>query len=351
MCRAPGRFKGLVRRARGLALLRASGYAVLRALLRSLQALEGAPVAPSATSEGVFTDACLICGLAFTSRAAWACHASKKHGYRLVTSQMAGANERLCLGCGKCFAKPARLRRHLLNSVQCRKSWGSFQPSSASLPAMHALALPVCVPGVLSGATAATDPASFHRGLLEALTALDRVDCDTAWCLVKDFVEPLSVLRTTVGMWAAGAGATPDVVEAAADIQLMLDPQLCCDEFRASRTLGESAAVFAGLEWHPPCPFPFVLSGEIAVFRLEEPPLQGYVYPFTQSLPLGVATRFMRWFEVCCDVLGAFAQTSAVHPVCLCASCAALEALEPARAWLLRAGFVQTAEGLRSPAS
>ncbi|CAE7277725.1 unnamed protein product [Symbiodinium sp. CCMP2592] len=332
MCRAPGRFKGLVRRAKGLALLRASGFAVLRALLRSLQALEGAPIAPAATSDGVFTDACLICGLAFTSRAAWACHASKKHGYRLVTSQMAGTSDRLCLGCGKCFAKPARLRRHLLNSVQCRKSWGSFQPSSASLPVMHAMALPVSVPGVLSGApAAAVDPASFHRGLLGALRALDRVDCDTAWCIVKDFVEPLSVLRATVGMWAAEAGATPEVAEAAADIQLMLDPQLCCDEFRTSRALGESAAVFAGLEWHPPCPFPFVLSGEVAVFRLEEPPLNGYVYPFTQSLPLGAASRFIRWFEVCCDVLGAFAQTSAVHPVSLCASTVALDALEPER--------------------
>ncbi|CAE7817440.1 unnamed protein product [Symbiodinium sp. CCMP2592] len=351
MRQAPGRFKGLVRRARGLAILRTSGYAALRALLRGLHALEGASIAPSANCGEVFTEACLVCGMAFTSRSAWACHASKKHGYRLVTSQMAGTHDRLCLGCGKCFAKPARLRRHLLSSVPCRKAWGSFRPDSASLPAMHALALPLRVPGVMSGGHAEIDPATYHKGLLETLQALDCADCDTAWGVIKDFIEPLSVLRATVDLWASPPGAAPGVAEVAEDVKLMLDPQLCCDDFRASRANGGSVDVFEALDWRPTCQLPFVLTGEVAAFSIDDPPLQGYAYPFTCSLPLAAASGFMRWLETSCDILGTFAQTSAAHPVRLRASAAALAALEPAGAWLLRAGFVQTASGLRSPGS
>ncbi|CAE7235796.1 unnamed protein product [Symbiodinium sp. CCMP2592] len=264
---------------------------------------------------------------------------------------MAGTHDRLCLGCGKCFAKPARLRRHLLSSAPCRKAWGSFRPDSASLPAMHALALPLRVPGVMSGGHAVIDPATYHKGLLETLQALDCADCDTAWGVIKDFIEPLSVLRATVDLWASTPGAAPGVAEVAEDVKLMLDPQLCCDDFRVSRANGGSVDVFEALDWRPACQLPFVLTGEVAAFSIDDPPLQGYAYPFTCSLPLAAASEFMRWLETSCDILGTFAQTSAAHPVRLRASAVALAALEPAGAWLLRAGFVQTASGLRSPGS
>ncbi|CAE7656985.1 TKL-1 [Symbiodinium sp. CCMP2592] len=205
--------------------------------------------------------------------------------------------------------------------------------------------------GLVRRARGLVDPATYHKGLLEALLTLDRVDCDTVWSTIKDFVEPLSVLRATVDLWASTPCVVPDVAEVAEDVKLMLDPQPCCEEFRASRVSGESADTFAGLDWRPSCQLPFVLTGDVAVFRLEDPPLKGYVYPFTCSLPLAAASGFMRWFEASCDVLGAFAQTSAAHPVSLHASAAALAELEPASAWLLRAGFVQTASGLRSPGS
>ena len=62
-----------------------------------------------------------------------------------------------------------------------------------------------------------------------------------------------------------------------------------------------------------------------------------------------VAVGHMHWFEASCDLLGLAVQHAASTRVCLHASTTCGEALRPATAWLVRAGFVSTDPGLVGP--
>ena len=90
----PSLYRGLVQRARGLELCRIACFAAIQAVHRIFSlsmAREGAWPKASLFG-GEYTDACIPCKRGFVSRAAWACHASKKHGYRLASSVMAGSD-------------------------------------------------------------------------------------------------------------------------------------------------------------------------------------------------------------------------------------------------------------------
>ena len=126
ICDRPSLFKGLIRRAKGLELCRLTCYAAMQAVHVLKQASQGADL-PDIEAGASCVEACLICRRGFSSRAAWACHASKKHGYRIAASLLSGGQDQpLCEGCGKLFASSGRLRRHLLHSVSCRTRWGTF---------------------------------------------------------------------------------------------------------------------------------------------------------------------------------------------------------------------------------
>ncbi|CAE7817460.1 unnamed protein product [Symbiodinium sp. CCMP2592] len=342
ICHRPSAFKGLIKRARGLELCRIQCYAALQALHRVLKIASCGADLEEVTAGSACTEACLICKRGFSSRAAWACHASKKHGYRITASILTGTRGcTLCAGCGKNFANSARLRRHLLHSGDCRSQWGSFRSIEANPPCPNPAEPPVQVEGVLDAVDSAWDPASYNKGLYDSLCVLVNPTALQVWALVVDFVEPLDILRETLRRWQDSHAHTVGVAEAAEDAILMLDPSLCCDTYSPTKPHVSASECCADL----PGPFdlhvPFVLSGASATFRLPPPPCPAFCYPFIGGAPLAAARRQSSYVEHVCDILGTAVQQAAASRVCILAPQRALAAVEPAATWLTLSGLLQ----------
>ena len=192
-------------------------------------------------------------------------------------------------------------------------------------------------------------PARVHQGLLDELLSMGAPDATQVWEVVREYVEPVALLRSTVLEWRDRCDTTDALEEVAEDVCLLLGPLLCCDTFKCSQTAARQTEAFPTLEWTPLSVAPFVLTGTPAVFRVDDPPLRELCYPFQQSCQLAAANRQIQWFEASCDVLGASFQASAVQPVRLLASPSAIQALQTAFHWLVLAGFQKSVEGLCSP--
>ena len=150
MCRSPGRFRGWVKRAAALEVLRLTAHAAFQAC-RSFLAPYCASHAGARARDGptCFVEACLPCRKAFVDRVSWACHASKVHGYRTRATELTkGLPQAWCSGCGKMFANVARIKRHVFVTPSCQLAWGSFLPAEgASLAPLHPSAPPAQLPG------------------------------------------------------------------------------------------------------------------------------------------------------------------------------------------------------------
>ena len=203
--------QALIKRAKGLEVARTACVAALQAVRRTLDHLVGATSPPVETTLR-YQEACLRCKIAFPSRTAWACHASRVHAYRASSTLLAGGCEKpLCRACGKMYANIGRLKRHLSASSTCRRGWGAFRPASALLEEMHPEAPPDFVQGSWSPRAGALDPAKVHPGLLCELQGLESPLPELVWDVVVEYVEPLSVLRDTLAAWgqSPGTGQTP----------------------------------------------------------------------------------------------------------------------------------------------
>ena len=122
----PKCFKAMVKRALSLDALRQRCLAALCRLHKQLTALHGVDLTEAeglALSDAV--EACPVCRLAFESRVAWAAHASRLHGYRIPATAIAAG--RTCRACGKTYATPGRLHRHLQATPACCAGWGRFR--------------------------------------------------------------------------------------------------------------------------------------------------------------------------------------------------------------------------------
>ncbi|CAE7858636.1 unnamed protein product, partial [Symbiodinium necroappetens] len=274
-----------------LEVVRTSCYAALQALLRSLEQIGGAREA-AVRAEGErpdrYTEACLICRIAFPTRAAWSVHAAKKHGYRAPTTLLSKEVEKpLCLGCGRLYANAARLRRHLLHSAKCREGWGSFCPDVSECGALHPQMPPLRVAGTV------------HAGV---------------WQTLLDFAEPLDVLKQSLQDWATHPDAVPAAAELAEDARLLLDPELWCEDFRKGKGRAQGFQACVDLRQPVACRFDFVLTGVKAEFRVDDPPLPEFVYPFRHSVPLTAARRHLAWLEHACDTFGAFLSATQSSP-------------------------------------
>ena len=352
MCNRPGLFRGLVKRARALEVVRTPCFAAFQALLRTLEQVGGAR-APDVRADGErpgrYTEACLICRIAFPTRAAWSVHAAKKHGYRAPATLLSKeANKPLCLGCGRLYANTARLRRHLLHSAHCREGWGNFRPEGPVSGNAHPQMPPLRVAGSIIGGDR-PGPAQIHQGLVDALLALVSPDGDAIWQTLLDFAEPLEVLKCSLQAWAAHPDAVPVAAELADDARLLLDPELWCEDFRKGKGRVQSFQACVDLQRPTECRLDFVLTGVTAVFRIDDPPLPEFVFPFRHSIPLTAARRHLAWLEHACDTFGALLSATQLSPVVLTASPRALACLEPVSGWAEGSGLVRRAGGLSSP--
>ncbi|CAE7176445.1 unnamed protein product, partial [Symbiodinium necroappetens] len=347
MCEAPGRFRGWIKRAAALEALRLRAFAALQSCRRCLIPF-CSNERPEPEHSVRFAEACLPCRKAFVDRVSWACHASRLHGYRTRATEVTrGIDQSWCSGCGKLFANSSRMKRHVFVTPACQVNWGTFH-LAGSLPKhpLHPSAPPVQLPGL----GAATRPArdvpqdTCHPALLDALLGLDESDDTQVWAVIQDFIAPIEHLRSTVEVWRAHPSAQPFAEEAASNMLLLLDPEVCCDTFQQPKTQPTHLDFLAPLPPLSGLALPLASSGAAASFVIEAPPLPCFVYPFDCSVPLAVADRHVAWLEASVEVLAAATQTSVTSPVRIGASETALRCLEPATTWLKAGGLVSTAE-------
>ncbi|CAE7947248.1 ESS2, partial [Symbiodinium sp. KB8] len=247
MCNRPGLFRGLVKRARALEVVRISCFASLQALLRTLEQTGGARAA-AVRADGErpdrYTEVCI---------------------------------------------------------------------------AVHPQMPPLRVAGTVNGGDG-HGATRTHPGLVDALLALDDPDSDAVWQTLLDFAEPLDVLKQSLQVWATHPDAVPTAAELAEDIRLMLDPELWCDDFRKGKGRAQSFLACVDLQRPTDCSLDFVLSGAACHFRIDDPPLPEFVFPFRHSIPLTAARRHLAWLEHACDTFGAFLSATQLSPVSLMAS-------------------------------
>ena len=349
----PSLFKALIKRARGLELARTACFASLQAVKRTLDQVGG--VCPSTADQRGFRclEACLQCRIAFPDRTSWACHATRVHGYQAPASLLVADSSRpVCRACGRLYASIGRLKRHLHASAKCRISWGSFCPSVLPEDDPHERAPPVAVEGVLIAHMLADDPARVHLGLLGQLRRSTTCAQDDVWPLILEHVEPIQVLRDTLEAWRLSPGtAQPStaVSDTVADLQLLLDPELWCEDFRMPRNPPMPTDTCPSLEGYEPARLSFVLTGAVHVVHIAEPPTRAFVHPFRASVPLAAARRQAAWLEASCDAICSALHRVRSSPVLIRAPGLALECLAPIPMWLQKGGFKVEHGLLRSP--
>ena len=351
----PGLFRAYVKRARGLEMAKVTGVAALQALRRAIAAYADGDVLPAGPTGMRYEEGCLQCKIAFPNRTAWACHASKIHGYRAAATLLASEVEKpACMTCGKVFANKGRLQRHLMGSSECRIAWGSFHPAVpvAQCTPLHSQAPPARLEGTLMRREMPFDPAKVHLGLLSELQAATVDGAEGLWETVCSYIAPLETLRHTVAVWGShpGHGQSLDVITGLSeDLQLLLDVELWCEDFRAPKQPRVPLDCCPPLAPLSGVHFGFHLVGALQVYAIDAPPTRDFCYPFQASVPLSSARRTIAWLEAACDTVGLAVQATQFAPVLLRASPHALAMLEPATSWLRQGGFILVSDGLRTP--
>ena len=348
VCQHYGRFKGAVKRARGIDVCRHTVIAALTCLNRTLLQVCGSASTPEPSQAvGALTEVCIPCKRAFRSRLSWSGHAARKHGYR--SHAFLCAHGTTCLGCGRCYSTSGRLRRHLETCPGCVTSWGAFVPEGGDSPptTCHPQAPPMEIAGTRDAMAIHGIRTDVSLGLLRDLDSYDPADEQGVWDLVASYVEPIEVLRATVRAWASSSLAS-DLLRITADnILLLLDVELLADHIQPTHQ--SSAFPQEAVPcWKDPGRAPFVLSGKARTFPLEPPPTPFLHHSDPASMRLRDAVAFSTWLESGCDVIARALTTSSAYPVQV--RCPKLDtALGPATGWLRAAGFTVDHRGLRSP--
>ena len=344
----PGRYKGLIKRARALDIYRHGVIAALNGLHRALVIKCGLQEGPRPMhSQTGPVEVCIPCRRGFFSRRSWSGHAARKHNYR--SHAFSCAVDKTCRSCGKCFASVGRLKRHLISRAACIRDWGRFTPaedSVASEPA-HALAPPFFAAGHRTEGPSTGIRLDISASLLEVLQALDPRDEEAAWAAVEATIEPVAILRDTVSEWRASNQGCPIVESTAENLLLLLDVDLLADSLQPvgpSRAFPEETAP----TWALPGRAAFVLSGEVSVFDLQAPPPHLLDPLVPTSIRLRDAKAYTEWLEAACFVVAKCLHASCIQRVEL--RCQGLQAaLGPGARWLTAAGFLLSSSGMASP--
>ena len=189
------------------------------------------------------------------------------------------------------------------------------------------------------------------RLLLEALRDLQIVTDESVWHAVTEFIEPLEVFRNTVKRWGAERAATapgPDVPD---NVNLLLDPQLLCDSFRAPKAASTEDPADGAPAWSRIGPLPLSPAGLCQCFSIPEPPGEDFRYPFCDSTTTRNSQNSAAWVESACEVLGQAVVVSQTGPVSVDFSPAASAVFGPVEAWFLQGGWHLEGGRLRSPAA
>ena len=342
---SPNRFKGLILRAQGLEACRQQVLGSLDGLYRAIRNM--APSLPdNAPPAHPCMEACIPCKRLFPTRVAWAGHAARVHGYRCKAHLL--AQSRLCLSCGKAFSSVARLRRHLIASAGCVRSWGSFRPAPGCLlpeTPGHDQMPPYVVPGVFLDTDCATGdvPDSVSTGLLASLQALSECDDTAVWETVADFVEPLQTLRATVQHWRDLAPDCDWIQQSAANVLLLLDPELIGDPDPAQTSKACRHAFSQDLppEWKKIPSFCIPTSDVGPCFELAPPPPVVLDPRSATSVRLKTGRAYSAWLEQACAVLAKGLAVAQAEQCSFKVLCPNFElCLGPASEWLKAAGFI-----------
>ena len=342
----PGAFKGLVKRAVALDKLRIRAVAALDDLHRHILAATGARPNCGPTPCGSYTEMCLPCKRAFSSRVAWSGHATRLHGYRSKAFLTASGN--ICRSCGRCFGSVGRLRRHLTCVPACVAAWGRFTPDDeAAPPHVHVQAPPFSVLGTVSAHVDLPAPSEVSAMLLQQLRLLsDCAELDV-WQCIEDCIEPLTVLRHTVQAWRDEPPASPWKAEISENMLLLLDPAVSAEIFPDDKKETRGTP-YGPPDWPLPTGIGHVCSGAPWTCTLLPPPPKSLDLIRETSLSLRQGAAFAQWTEDACRTLSEAVSRASAGPVSL--ECLGIwNALPVARGWFESLGFKCEPSGLRSP--
>ena len=336
MTHTPGKFKGWIKRSLALELVVdgvASAHAELYKLCRSRAS---DPEASHRDGEwGSATEVCIPCRKSFPSRLAWAGHAARVHGYRTPATQTARGT--VCQGCGKAFANPHRLRRHVAYSEQCRLLWGRFVPYDTAAQA-HPQLPPQLVPGIIDVDAAPCGALSAAEALLGQLLGLATPTVSDALEAVSHCVQPISTLRATVADWRDRLFEGTAARDVADRVLLLMQPGILSDSAPAhGGEVGLDDGDFPASA--PLSPFSLADSGDHIVLQIPKPPCSEPVWPWTCYGTLRAARAHGAWACEALAVCSQAVQASAHARVALLAEPAAHSALQQALVWLVQGGF------------
>ena len=343
----PKAFKAMIRRGVELDVQRQRGLASLCTLHKHLAALQGC-VLRQAEPCGLadLTEACPLCKVAFVSRTAWACHASKVHGYRCQATAL--AHGRTCYSCGKTYANQARLRRHLLAVPACVSQWGKFVPAGDA-PTLHLQCPPVMCPGTFCD-TYSRRTEQTCDALARGLRALDSSCSNDGELLgfVTSFIAPLPILRQTVTEWKDSINRDDPRYDAAESVSLVLIPSCVADRVQLPKHATPPLLADAP-SWKPLLGIPMVLSGTSFTVRVPDPPTLGFVYPFVGEASCAKARKVVDWVAAAASTIGEAVAHCAERPVTILMSECASKVLGPPAKWLEELGFQHDGSTFCSP--
>ena len=245
MCRRPGQWKGLIKRAIAWHSGRHAAEADMQDCLRQCWPR----LADERCSIGTAVHACVPCKMAFADFQSWAAHAAKAHKYRSRASRCACGVR--CQACGAVFAQHIRLVRHLQHSERCCQAVA--QGTMDLLPVLDMPDGPVqaeWTPGDNWDRVPALGT-DISMDLLHLLRAISDASDSHIFDVVAGIFEPFPMLGSTLDAWIRELPDGP-LRDRARDVALCWDISLLCDAASAAPSLpAEHELIADDLEFRP----------------------------------------------------------------------------------------------------